>query len=84
MTIKIGDTLPEGTLAEFIETETEGCALGPNTFKVPTWSRARRSRSSACQAPTPRPARPSTCQATSPTPMPEGKGRRRNLVHLGQ
>ncbi len=34
MTIKIGDTLPEGTLAEFIETETEGCALGPNTFNV--------------------------------------------------
>ena len=34
MTIKIGDRLPEGTLAEFIETETEGCALGPNTFQV--------------------------------------------------
>jgi len=34
MTIKIGDQLPEGTLAEFIETETEGCALGPNTFQV--------------------------------------------------
>ncbi|MET0982579.1 MAG: peroxiredoxin [Telluria sp.] len=34
MTIKIGDRLPEGTLAEFIETETEGCALGPNTFEV--------------------------------------------------
>lgn len=34
MTIKIGDQLPEGTLAEFIETETEGCSLGPNTFNV--------------------------------------------------
>jgi peroxiredoxin len=34
MTIKIGDRLPEGSLAEFIETATEGCALGPNTFKV--------------------------------------------------
>jgi peroxiredoxin len=34
MTIKIGDTLPEGTLSEFIETETEACALGPNTFNV--------------------------------------------------
>jgi peroxiredoxin len=34
MTIKIGDTLPTGTLSEFVETETEGCALGPNTFKV--------------------------------------------------
>jgi peroxiredoxin len=34
MTIKIGDRLPEGTLAEFVESATEGCALGPNTFNV--------------------------------------------------
>jgi peroxiredoxin len=34
MTIKIGDRLPEGELSEFIEVETEGCALGPNKFKV--------------------------------------------------
>ncbi len=34
MTIKVGDHLPEGKLAEFIETETEGCTLGPNTFNV--------------------------------------------------
>ena len=34
MTIQIGDKLPEGTLSEFIEVETEGCALGPNTFNV--------------------------------------------------
>ena len=34
MTIKIGDHLPEGKLAEFIDTETEGCTLGPNTFNV--------------------------------------------------
>ncbi|MGS0741692.1 redoxin family protein [Glaciimonas sp. GG7] len=34
MTIKIGDTVPEGQLAEFIENETEGCSLGPNTFNV--------------------------------------------------
>jgi peroxiredoxin len=32
--IKVGDRLPEGTLTEFIETETAGCSLGPNTFKV--------------------------------------------------
>lgn len=32
--IKAGDTLPDGTLSEFIEVETEGCALGPNSFKV--------------------------------------------------
>ena len=34
MTIKIGDQLPAGTLSEFVETETEGCSLGPNTFQV--------------------------------------------------
>ena len=34
MTLKIGDRLPEGTLSEFVETETEGCSLGPNTFQV--------------------------------------------------
>ncbi len=34
MTIRVGDRLPEGTLQEFIEVETAGCSLGPNTFKV--------------------------------------------------
>ena len=34
MTIKIGERLPEGALSEFIEVESEGCSLGPNTFKV--------------------------------------------------
>jgi peroxiredoxin len=34
MTVKVGDRVPEGTLTEFIETETSGCALGPNDFKV--------------------------------------------------
>lgn len=34
MTIHIGDRLPEGTLQEFIDVATEGCALGPNTFNV--------------------------------------------------
>ncbi len=34
MTVKVGDRVPEGTLTEFVETETAGCALGPNDFKV--------------------------------------------------
>ena len=34
MTIKIGDSLPAGTLTEFIEVEGNGCAIGPNAFKV--------------------------------------------------
>ncbi|MBL8520205.1 MAG: peroxiredoxin [Betaproteobacteria bacterium] len=32
--IKVGDTLPDGTLSEFIAEETAGCTLGPNHFKV--------------------------------------------------
>ncbi|MFT4103455.1 MAG: peroxiredoxin [Burkholderiaceae bacterium] len=34
MTIEVGDRLPEATLTEFIEVEGNGCALGPNAFKV--------------------------------------------------
>ncbi len=34
MTIKVGDRLPDAVLSEFIEVETEGCALGPNKFNV--------------------------------------------------
>ena len=34
MTIKVGDRLPAGTLWEFIDEETEGCSLGPNSFDV--------------------------------------------------
>jgi peroxiredoxin len=34
MTIKAGERVPDATLAEFIETETEGCSVGPNSFKV--------------------------------------------------
>jgi peroxiredoxin len=34
MTIKVGDQLPDGELQEFIEVETAGCSIGPNTFKV--------------------------------------------------
>jgi peroxiredoxin len=32
--IKVGDTLPNGSLAEFIAVETAGCTIGPNTFNV--------------------------------------------------
>src|SRR5215467_350722 len=34
MTIKVGDKLPDGQVQEFIEVETAGCQLGPNTFNV--------------------------------------------------
>ena len=34
MTIKVGDRLPAGTLQEFYEVEKDGCAIGPNPFKV--------------------------------------------------
>lgn len=42
MTIKAGDKLPEGELQEFIETETEGCTLGPNTFKVQDMAKGKK------------------------------------------
>ena len=42
MTIKIGDRLPAGTLWEFIEEETPGCSIGPNSFKVEDLMRGKR------------------------------------------
>lgn len=42
MTIKVGDRVPDGTLTEFIETETEGCTLGPNAFKVSNMVRGKK------------------------------------------
>ena len=32
--LKVGDRLPAGKLAEFIEVEGNGCSLGPNTFDI--------------------------------------------------
>jgi peroxiredoxin len=32
--IKVGDSLPQATLMEFIDVETEGCTLGPNPVDV--------------------------------------------------
>ncbi len=32
--LKVGDTLPAGTLQEFIEVEGNGCSIGPNAFEV--------------------------------------------------
>ena len=32
--IKVGDTLPGGSLNEFIEVEGNGCAIGPNSFDI--------------------------------------------------
>jgi peroxiredoxin len=34
MAIKIGERLPDGQLREYIEVETAGCSIGPNTFNV--------------------------------------------------
>jgi peroxiredoxin len=42
MTIKVGDRLPPGTLSEFIEVESAGCAVGPNEFKVEDLTRGRK------------------------------------------
>jgi peroxiredoxin len=42
MTIKVGDKLPAGTLSEFIEVESAGCAVGPNEFKVEDLTRGKK------------------------------------------
>jgi len=42
MTIKVGDRLPDGQLQEFIDVETEGCALGPNNFSVGEISKGKK------------------------------------------
>lgn len=42
MTIKVGDTLPEGKLQEYIEVETAGCSIGPNTFAVQDLTRGKK------------------------------------------
>ena len=34
MTIQVGESLPAGTLNEFIEVEGNGCSLGPNAFDI--------------------------------------------------
>jgi len=42
MTIKVGDALPEGKIQEFIEVETAGCSIGPNTFSVHDLTRGKK------------------------------------------
>ncbi len=42
MTIKVGDTLPDGQLSEFIDVETAGCSLGPNNFSVADLTRGKK------------------------------------------
>jgi peroxiredoxin len=42
MAIKVGDRLPEGTLTEMIDTETPGCAIGPNNFPVADLAKGKR------------------------------------------
>ena len=32
--LKVGDRLPAASLSEFIEVESDGCSLGPNSFDV--------------------------------------------------
>jgi peroxiredoxin len=42
MAIKVGDRLPDGSLMEFIEKETPGCTVGPNTFQVTDMAKGKR------------------------------------------
>ncbi|MEM5432553.1 peroxiredoxin [Cupriavidus oxalaticus] len=40
--ITVGSRVPDATLQEFIETESEGCSLGPNAFRVADLARGRK------------------------------------------
>ena len=42
MTIKVGETLPDATLFEYIEVEGNGCSIGPNAFKVADLAKGRK------------------------------------------
>jgi peroxiredoxin len=42
MSVKVGDTLPAGTLSEYIEVEGNGCSLGPNAFAVEALTAGRK------------------------------------------
>ena len=41
MAIKVGDTLPDATLTEFVEVEGNGCSIGPNGFLVSTLTKGK-------------------------------------------
>jgi peroxiredoxin len=42
MAIKFGDKLPGGTLTEMVDTEREGCTIGPNAFNVADISKGKK------------------------------------------
>lgn len=42
MTIKVGDRLPEGTLQEYFEVETDGCSVGPNAVSITELARGKK------------------------------------------
>ena len=42
MTIKVGDKLPPGALSEYVENETPGCSIGPNSFNVADLTKGRK------------------------------------------
>ncbi len=42
MAIKVGDKLPAGKLTEYIEVESAGCAVGPNTVNVEDLTRGKK------------------------------------------
>ena len=67
MSIKIGDTLPAGSLSEFIEVETEGCSLGPNTFNVADLTKGKTIAIFGLRAHTLQPVPRNTCRVTLST-----------------
>jgi hypothetical protein len=67
MSIQIGEHLPAGSLAEFVEVAGEGCNIGPNTFRLLIWSKEKRLRFLVCQVHTRQLVRHNIFLATSRT-----------------
>ncbi len=42
MTIQIGERVPDATVQEYMETEGDGCSLGPNRLQIAEISRGKR------------------------------------------
>ncbi len=40
--IAVGQRVPDATLQEFVETQSEGCSLGPNAFRVSDLAKGRK------------------------------------------
>ena len=68
--IAVGQKLPNATLYEFLDEETEGCAIGPNAFEIDKLVAGKKIVIFALPALSHQPALHNTCQVMLPSSMP--------------